>query len=290
MPAPRKLDVDRSSLSTVVDEALFTKLMIRNTPETKAQVAAADKLHTDAQAQLQTERALYAGLLDAEVRIVIGNRLLDEWVDGFRGLLKNKEASGSANLFSRFFGSLRPSDVIKMALGTQLAVVEPWVESLKADADAELQAQGAVLAGLVATGHAALSANQAARQAIRDFRSGARAQVFEQVNSGRVGLFGALCELEKGKKDMAWAETFFRASRRSDEPDLPTVAEATAALETQRAAVVRAEAQLQAAQQREAAAAAATAAREAQEKERDAHRKELAALRRRMAELEDALR
>ena len=197
MAAPRKLDVDRSSLTTVVDEALFTKLMIRNTPETQAQVAAADKLHADAQAQLQLERALYAGLLDAEVRIVIGNRLLDEWVDGFRGLLKNKEASGGANLFSRFFGTLRPSEVIKMALGAQLGVVEPWVESLKADAEAELQAQGAVLEKLVATGKAALMAYQTARQAIRDFRSGARAQVFEQVNSGRAGLFGVPWE-QKG--------------------------------------------------------------------------------------------
>jgi hypothetical protein len=289
MATPKKLDVERTPLEVLVEEALFTKLMIRNTPEAKAQVAAADKLHGDAEAQLTKERALYAARLEAEVRIVIGNRVLDEWVTAFRGLLESKRASG-VDLFGRFFGSRRPSDVIRMALASEITVVEPWIESLKADADAELKAQGAALEKVVAAGKAALSAHKAARQAIKDFRSGPRAALFEQVNGGRAALFGALRELDKGKADEDWAESFFRPSRRPEEPDEPTVAEATAELETQRAALKAAEARLAEAQQREALAQAAAAAREAKEKERDAARKEMAALRSRLAVLEEELK
>lgn len=290
MGAPRKLDSDRT-LADMVEEALFTKLMVRNSPEAKGLAAAADKMHGDAETQLTRERALYPALLDAEVRVAIANRLLDEWVDVFRALLLGKESSGGGDLTGRFFGGRRPSDVIKMALGSELAVVEPWIESLKADADADLKAQGAALEKRVAEGRAALTAHKAARQAIKDFRTGPRAQVFEQVNSGRVGLYGDLRELDKGKKDAAWAESFFRARRASaEEPDLLSVEEATAALETHRAAVKAAEAELEAAQQRAALAQAATAAREAKEKERDTARKEMARLRSRLAELEDELR
>lgn len=290
MSAPRKLDSERIPLEDLVEEVLFTKLMIRNTTESKGQVAAADKLHGDAEAQLTRERGLYTALLEAEARIAIGNRVLDEWVGAFRGILESKRASGGPDLFGRFFGSRRPSEVLRMALGAELAVVEPWVESLKADADAELKAQGAALEKAVAAGKAALAAHKAARQAIKDFRSGARAALFDQVNSGRAALFGALRELDKGKADEAWAESFFRPSRRPDEADEPSVAEATAQLETQRAALKAAEARLAEAQQREALAQAAVAAREAKEKERDAARKELVAVRDRLAELEAQLR
>ena len=289
MSAPRKLDAERTPLEDLVAEALFTKLMVRNTPEAKAHSAAADKLHGDAEGQLTKEQTLYAALLDAEVRVVIGNRVLDEWVVGFRGLLESKRASGT-DLFDRFFGRRRPSEVIRLALGAELAVVEPWIESLKADADAELKAQGAALDKAVTAGKAALGAHKAARQAIRDFRSGPRAALFEQVNSGRAALFGDLRELDKGKRDADWAESFFRPSRRPDEPEEPTVAEAAAALETQRAALQAAEARLAEAQQREALAQAAAVAREAKEKERDAARKEMAALRSRLAALEEELK
>ncbi|MFO0573269.1 MAG: hypothetical protein U1A78_04655 [Polyangia bacterium] len=290
MGSPRKLDGERIPLEDLVEEVLFTKLMIRNTTESKAQVAAADKLHGDAEAQLTRERGLYTALLEAETRVAIGNRVLDEWVGAFRGLLESKRASGGADLFGRFFGSRRPSEVIRMPLGAELALVEPWVESLKADADAELKAQGAALEKVVAAGSTALAAHKAARQALKDFRSGARAALFNQVNSGRAALFGALRELDKGRTDAAWAESFFRPSRRPDEADEPTVAEANAQLETQRAALKAAEARLAEAQQREALAQAELAAREAKEKERDAARKELMALRDRLAELEAQLR
>lgn len=289
MFAPRKLDSERTSLEDAVEEAQFTKLTVRNTQESKALIATADKLYKDAEAQLTQERALYAAVLEAEVRIVIGNRGLDGWTGGFRGLLENKEASGAGtNLFSRFFGSRRPSDVIKMALGSQIGVMEPWIESLKADADPELKAQGAELEKLITTGKAAVAAHKAARQAVRDFRAGPRAAAFAQVNSGRLGLFGDLSELPRGK-DPAWTESFFRTRRAPEEPDEPTVAEATAALATQRAALAAAEAQLEAAKQREALTAAAALMREAKEKEREAARKEAAALRRRLAELDEEL-
>jgi hypothetical protein len=290
MTSPRKLDPERTSLDELVEELFFTKLLVRNTPDAKAHVAAADKLHDDAKAQADKERALLEALLEAEVRIALGNRGLDGFVSGFRGVLNQRTGSDpGAPLYQRFFGKYRPSEVIRMALATELPVVEPWVASLLAESDPELLAQGKALEAVVKTGREALAAKSAARQALRDFAAGPRQDLFEQIQVGRTGLYAKLLELGQ---DVRFAESFFRPGPRqsSEAPPEPSVQEAAAELETRRKAVLFAEAQLVAAQQREAAAQAATAARAAQEAERDAKKKELEAVRLRLAELEDSLR
>lgn len=290
MPAPRKLDSERMSLEDVVDEVQFTKLVVRNTPEAKALVAGTDKLHADAEALLGKERLLYTGLLDAEVKVAIANRGLDAWVLGFRGVVEAKTGGKpDAPLYRRFFGQYRPSEVIRMTLQTELGVVGPWVDSLKADADTELKSQGASLEKLVALGTAAVAAQKAARQAIKDHRTGAREALFEQVNSGRAGLFGELSNLSQ---EGAWIDSFFRsgARRSSEEPQELSVSDATRLLDSQRKALQAAEAALEAAKQREAAAQAAAAARESKEKERDTKRKEAEALRARLRELDEELK
>jgi hypothetical protein len=143
------------------EEALFTKLVIQNTPETKALIPIADAGYTEAQGLLDKERKLREGLVDGDVQVSIGNRSLDDGVAGFRAVVNQKtDSDSSAPLYQRFFSKLRPSEVIRMSLPAELLVVEPWLASLKADADADLAAQGASLEKLVLSGKAALKAQE----------------------------------------------------------------------------------------------------------------------------------
>lgn len=289
MPAPRKLDPDRLTLTEVEEELLFTLLVTRNTPEAKGQVAAIEKLHTDTVALAQQGKKIEEAKLEAEVLVSLANRGLDLGVAGLRAMVNGKtDGDTESPLYRRYFGQRRPSEVIRMALAAELPIVEPWVASLKAETDADLKAQGAALEKLVAAGKAALAAQGTARQAQKVFDTGPRAALFDQLNTGRVALYA---ELTKVGPDAAWVESFFRqpARRRPEEPQDLTVAAATAQLVAQQQAVAAAEAALAAAKQREAESLAAAQAREAHEKEIAATRKDLAALRSHLAELESQI-
>ena len=288
--APRQLSAERLSLETLEEETFYTLLVVRNTPEAKGLVTAAEKLHTAVAAGVQGQKKLTAARLEAEVQVALANRSLDFGVAGFRATLSGKtDNDPEAPLYKRFFGRYRPHEVIRLALASELPIVEPWVDSLKGEADAELKAQGLLLEKLVAAGQAAMAAQRTARQAMADFRSGPRARLFEQVNAGRAALFGELTQLSS---DAAWVASFFRVAPASSAPDLEslTVAEAGALRMQRQRELAEAESLEAAAKQREAAAEAAAVVRASQEKELLEGRKAMEALRLRMAELESELK
>lgn len=290
MAGMRNLDPDRLDLEELSDETLHTKLVIENTPESRALSPEADLVHADVTAMLGKEQKLRIARVAADVQVSLGNRRLDGLVAKLRSVV-NQRTDGKTDhpLFRRFFARYRPSEVIRMSLATELPVVEAWLESLKSDPDAELAAIGAELAKAVSAGRAAILAQATARQAQRDFDAGERLSLFSQVNTGRSALFAALRKLQD---DSAWLESFFRqAPRRSPEDrEEPGVTEAQALVASKDAELAAARAQLVAAQQRETAAQAEAAARTERDRERDAKKKELAALMARLAELEGDLK
>lgn len=289
MPAPRKLDPQRLTPSELTDETFFTLLMIRNVTETKALIATAQKAHDSAKAQAQRALALAEARMEAEVQVTIGNLLVDGVIADMRASINGKtDSTPQAPLYQRYFSKYRPSEVIRMALATELPIVEPWIPALKAETDPDLAALGTALEKAVAAGKAAVAGLGTARQAQKTFETGPLEAVFAEINSTRASLYG---ELSKLGKDPLWVESFFRPSPRRPGEDLePSVAEATARLASQQQALAAAQAALAAAQQREAAAQAAADAREAKQKELDARKKEMQSLRARMAELEDELK
>lgn len=289
MAIARNLDPNRFSLSELAEETLYTQLVIEHTPECKALLADAVKLHSDVLAAVAQEQKLAIARTAGDVQVSLANRRLDLWVAALRATLHHRTHGQIEHpLYQRFFSRHRPSGVIRMALATELPVVEPWLESLKADPDAELAALGAELAKIVSAGRAAISTQAAARQAQRDFAAGPRLALFSQVNAGRAAQGVALRAIQD---DVTWLESFFRQppKRAHSGEEEPSVEQAQALVASKEHELASARAQLAAAQMREQAEQAQAAARLELEREREAKKKELAALAARLAELEGEL-
>ena len=287
MAGPRYLDPERLSLEDLYYEALFSALRLRNAPEAKALVAAGDKLLDDVRKAMESERKLHEALIDAEVGMSLRNNELDAGVTTFKAvLLKKTGGSTEGALYQRFFAGRQPHEIIRLSLRPQLPICEPWVASLAADPDKELQEQGTALGKLVQAGKDAVAKADAATQALRDFRAGARAALFETANAERRSLMGELAKLKKPKE---WVNSFFLAGRQRRDEGLPSVQTAQAAVVAAQVALVAAQKELQAAQQREADAAKQQADRDALQKELLTAKKQQEELKRRIAALEDEL-
>lgn len=277
MAGPRTFDPQRTPLADLFHEVLYTTLRIHQCPDAKAHVATVDALLANTRTVLAEERKLGEALIEGEVGISLRNSDLDEGVAGFKGVLLKKTAGKTDKpLYQRFFKNLPAHEVIRMSLRPQLALMEPWLGSLKAETDVELKDQGAALDKLVTAGKGALSAYDATVQAAVDFRLGKRLKLYTEVNATRQTLYGELCKLGKGGD---WALAFFRAGKkRKEETALLTVAEAETRLAAAREQVTEAEADLAEARDRAAkAAAAATAAALLEQELKDAqhHQEEL---------------
>lgn len=290
MAGIRNLDANRMDLAELEGETLHTQLVVENTPECKALLPEAERVHGLVRSARASEQKLQVARVAADVQISLGNRRIDSLVARLRSVV-NQRTDGQSDhpLYRRFFSQHRPSEVIRMSLATELPVVEAWLESLKSDPDAELSAIGAELAKATSAGRAAVLAQATARQALRDFEAGERLALFSQINTARSGLYAAL---RKIRDDAGWIESFFRQVPRRpvDDPEELSVAEAQARVASKEAELATARAQLEAAQKRDEAARAAEAARSERVRERDAKKQEVAALLARVSELEGELR
>ena len=104
--------------------------------------------------------------IDADVQVSLGNRALDGGSLSFaRWSISERIATSRTLCISASFSRYRPSEVIRMALATELPVVEACAGVAKDDADPAFVELGKKLAGVVAQGRAALLAQGTARQA-----------------------------------------------------------------------------------------------------------------------------
>lgn len=283
MAGPRILDSERMSLGDLRDEVLFTTLRVRHTPETKAQVAAANKLLADLGTTIATELQLADDIISGEVMMSLRNADLDGGVVAFKGVLLKKTFDKTDHpLFKRFFAGRPPSDVTRLRLRPELPIVEPWVDSLKAESDPDLQGQGVALGKLVKAGWDAVTQYDAAVQQRRDFRAGPRRDLFSAVNASRRSLFGELSGLGRTPD---WVNSFFRTDSRRDDSAEPTLAEAEAQFAVAQADLAQAQARLDQARQRAQAATAQAAAREQARQDLLAAERQSAELQRRIATL-----
>jgi hypothetical protein len=287
MAGPRYLDPERLSLYDLYLELLYTALRIRYAPEAKALVPVSDKLLADAQNLLIVERQHDEGVVEGEVAVDWRNYDIDVGVGFFRDLLAVKpQGKPGQELFQRFFAGRAAHEVIRMALRPELALVGPWVPSLKAETDIDLAAQGSALEKLVAAGEDAVATQDRALQARRDFDAGPRSKLFENANATRQSLHGELSKLGKPKE---WVQSFFRVSKPRRKNPIMTLAAAEAELSAAQAQLVEKQAQLEEVKSRDQSAAAQAAEREKKQKALAEAKKQDAELKRRIAELEDDL-
>ncbi len=287
MGGPRFLDPDRLSLSDLYFEWLYTTLRIRHAPEAKALVTDADKLLADVGRVMAVERAHEEAVIDGEVAVDWRNYDLDQGVGHFRNLLAVKRGGRPGQeLFDRFFRNKAPHEVIRLALRPELALVGPWVASLKADPDIDLNAQGTALGSLVDAGNDAVAAQDSALQAVRDFRAGARRKLFDDVNAARQATHGELSKLGKPKE---WVASFFRPGRRRRENPALTLAEAHAMLAAAQAELAEAQAVVEEVKKRDEEAALKAADRAKKQQALEEAQRQDAELKRRIAELQNEL-
>ena len=283
MAGPRTLDADRMSTTDLVQEALFLALRIRQSPEAKASLALAESLLVQARAGLSLEDKLREKLTEAEAGISMRNLDLDFVVAEHRGVIARKtHGKTDHKLYQRFYSAMKPSDVIRLGLRQELLIVAPWVDSLKRDADPDLQDLGKALEKAVLAGQAAVAAHNDAVQTMRDFRAGKRAQLFDEQNGGRRTIWAELSNLGRGGDFVA--SFFSQGGRRATREEL-TVEEATARVAGATQGLTAAQRELSAAQERAAAVTAAQSAQLEAQRALAAAEAEAEALARRIAAL-----
>lgn len=259
MAGPRNLDPDRMSLHELVQESLYTAVRVRQSPAAKPQLALAESLLTNARAGLAIEDKLSESLIEADASVILRNLDLDAFVAQHRGVVQVKTRGKTDHkLYQRFYASLTPHAIIRLGLRSELPIIEPWLESLKRDPDADLQALATPLEKVLTDGRKACEAQDHAVQAIRDYRAGKRAQLFDAVNGGRRTIWAAMSALPDGSE---LAASLFRTGAGRPRAGELTLAAAEAAVVTAESELKDAQAQLAAVKQQESEAAAEAAAR-----------------------------
>lgn len=247
MAGPRTLNPDRCTTAELVEEALFLAIRVRQSPEAKALVPAAESMLTDARAGLAVEDKLRERLIEAEAALLLRDLDLDLVVIDHRGVIHKKTRGKTDHkLYQRFYSGLLPSQIIRLGLRSELPIVEPWVESCKRDPDPDLQDLGKTLEKAVSAGREAVAAEDLATQAMRDFRADKRAKLFDSISAGRRSVWAELTKLGHGAE---FAASFFRSAPRRRRSEL-TLAEAESLVHGVEAQLKEAQAELAAAKSR----------------------------------------
>lgn len=259
------------SLSSVRDEILYTKVRLRANPLTAKKAAEYDALLKDLAAVQAIEQALTDGKLETGALIDGIDDVLDPLVDRLSNMLLSRTGQNrDSELYKRYFGTARPSDVKRPVLGKELELVQGWLPSLKSSTDPELKALGLELESAVTAGVKAEAAYQDAERKLADFRRlGERKTIIDRANRIRQGTHGELAQLPHSPQGSSlprdFASSFFRHRERAEatvERLQSQVAEAELALATLREELKAAEAA--AATEASAAAAKERLALEAQ--------------------------
>ncbi len=139
---------------------------------------------------------------------------------------------------------------------------------------------------LVTAGADAVMVEDGATQAMRDFRAGARRQLFDDVNAWRQSVHGELSTLGKPPE---LTQSFFRPGRRRRAAPEMTLLQAQSAVAALRAELSEAEADLESVKKRDEAEALKSAEKQQRIQALEEARKQGAALKQRIAELEAQL-
>lgn len=220
----------QDSLEVIRTEIVFTLAALRPSTRASKYVAMMEPLLPEWAKVSAQELLLRDAKTTASAAITAASNQLNPCIDQVAALVlvrtKNKRTH---DLYKRYFGSKRPSDLKRPALAEKVAVVRTWVPSLKGSPETELQALGATLEGVVALAGTANAAAVDAGRALLDFRQlGARKALVEKVNQVRKAVYGELSQVPHAEPSQHlpadWADQFFRHDSR-DEATVASVTE-----------------------------------------------------------------
>lgn len=219
----------QDSLEVIRTEIVFTLAALRPIPRASKYVAMMEPLLPEWAKVSAQELLLRDAKTTASAAITAASNQLNPCIDQVAALVlvrtKNKRTH---DLYKRYFGSRRPSDLKRPALAEKVAVVRTWVPFLKGSPETE-EALGATLESVVALAATANAAAVDAGRALLDFRQlGARKALVEKVNQVRKAVYGELSQVPHAEPSQHlpadWADQFFRHDSR-DEVTVASVTE-----------------------------------------------------------------
>lgn len=239
MNAPRELQKNES-LQAHWEEAAYTHAALLSHPATKEQAKPWALLIDALDECSKGQRACWLGELGAQASCNQVNYRLDALTEEFHSSKvselraknkgwKDKEARASAE-FTLYFGSLRPFELIRLALEAQLPLMESWPQKLLQETSAELQGYGARLQGLLDEGKQTVKARDDARAKTALHRVKEINGLVDRLNKQRLATYTELLQIAQQESEVkGWPDTFFaRAAQPSSLRRDPTPTQASA--------------------------------------------------------------
>ena len=210
------------SLSDVLrPEWLYTAARLKKNRHAKAFAAEFEPVGALIDTAIKTQN----GLDDAAVLAAAGRDAADEDLDPvvaqvLATILIFTNGDRGDPLYVSYAGDQTAAEVTKPVLGSELALVADWPDSLSKESDPSLQAFAVPLSEAVANGVTAEKEVKASDKALSDFRLlGERRKVVDAFNAARASLFGKLGQFRHDHPELrlptSWAMSFFRRSSKT---------------------------------------------------------------------------
>jgi hypothetical protein len=131
---------------------------------------------------------------------------------------KDKEAHSSPE-FVLYFGTLRPFELIRLGLESQLSIIESWPHKISLETSAELQSYGAKFQWLLEEGKQAAKTRSEARAKTALHRLKEIHSLVGKLNKQRLATYTELLQLAQQQGEVkSWPGTFFIKTARPSTP------------------------------------------------------------------------
>jgi hypothetical protein len=213
---PRMLKQDLT-VDGILEELVYTDARLSSDPNARDLAAPYAILIGEAEGAAKAQRAVWREETRAQAEVDAIDYRLDQRTKKFDLVFKlsNHEHPQAEQRRRRYYGELTTSDIIDLALASQLKVSQTWPASLAGEPEEALRAFAPGFAQDIADGGAALAERDRAAAVRKDHRVRELGALIDRVNKLRRETHGELSRRAPGL-DLAadWADGFFRREQR----------------------------------------------------------------------------
>ncbi len=220
------------TMADVQDENSFTLGKLQTSSFAVSFTAAFDTFQATWGTTNAARNALVITLGKADGTVSAADDTLDDFVDTLDHTLLPLVHNDRTNpAYTLYFTSETPSVLKRPILGKELATVEEWIPLLTGSPYPTVSALAPALTTAVATANAAVTAQKAAAQALKEFdATGPKAQLIASFNALRLSTYGSLAAIphqnQAAMLPPTFGDRFFRHVTAKGLTGARTVAEA----------------------------------------------------------------
>jgi hypothetical protein len=239
-----------TSLADVLRENSFTLGKLQSHPLAAPLTSQFDTFQATWQTTDTARTALLIALDKADGAVSGADDALDDLVDTLdRTILIAVKNDRKNPIYELYFGEKLPHELKRPVLGDELSRLKKFVPSLQASPVAALSALAPSLVTAIASADAAVTAKQAAQQALDDFdATGGKAALIASFNVVRQTAYGQLAAVPHqnplASLPVTFGDRFFRHAARSGVAAARTVTEAQAEVDKHQKRLTAAQAHL----------------------------------------------